>query len=253
MIRWSRTGSIATIMIDRGGAGNAISHAGWLRLAEAARDIARSDVAAVVLMSADPRFFSGGADLEEMTALADDAAARVVFREALRAGVDGLATLPMPVIAAVDGGCYGASVALILACDICVAGDGAHFALTPAKLGIVYPATDVARLRERVGRSQAGRLLFTAAPVGADEALRIGLADVRAPDAGAAATTIAEQIAANAPGAVRLLKRILNDPTRDTADAEFDAAFGEDEFAKRLAAFRTRLRNGLARDTPAAT
>jgi enoyl-CoA hydratase/carnithine racemase len=143
----------------------------------------------------------------------------------------------MPVIAAIDGGGYGAAVALTLACDLVVTGDDAKFATTPAKLGLSYPATDVARLIARVGKDQAALMLFTGAPVDADAAFRIGLVQRRASHAATAALNLATSIAANAPDAVRALKRVLRDPSALGHDADFDAAFGTPDFAARLGAF----------------
>lgn len=242
MIALRREGAVATIALDRPAARNAISGAGWNELARIARSVADDDCAAVVLRSDAPGVFSAGADLGEMAALATDEAARAQFRTTMRAAIDGVAAIPVPVIAAIDGGCYGAGVALMLACDVAVAGDGARFATTPAKLGIGYPGADVARLISRVGRGQASRMLFSAAPVDAGEAREIGLVDVRVPDAATAARDLALRIAANSVAALRLLKRTLADPAHAAADAEFDAAFGGADFAERLAAFRARPR-----------
>lgn len=241
MIRVEHAGAVATITIDRGGRGNSFSGAGWDALATAAGDLAVSGASVVVLRSADT-LFSAGADLTEMAALIDDGDARVRFRTRMRAAIDAVAALPMPVVAAIDGGCFGAAVALVLACDLCVAGDAARFATTPAKLGIGYPGADVARLTARIGRGQAARMLLIAAPIDADEAHRIGLADIRAARAGAEAAQIADAIAANASIALRSLKRTLNDPVHPGVDADFDALFGMPEFATRLAAFHARPR-----------
>lgn len=240
MIVTRRDGAILTIAFQRSEARNAIPAQGWDALADELRQIAASDAAAVIVRSDVPGIFSAGADLTMLEGLAHDAALRSRFRERMAAAVEGLAALPMPTIAAVDGGCYGAAVALVLACDICVAGDAAVFATTPAKLGIGYPGSDVARLATRVGSGHAARMLLTAAAVDADEAVRIGLAHVRAPVADVHARAMATSIADNAPSAVRLLKATLADP--GSSDEAFDAAFGEPAFLERLAAFRNRPR-----------
>jgi enoyl-CoA hydratase len=125
----------------------------------------------------------------------------------------------MPTIAAIEGGCYGAGVALALACDIRVAGEDARFAVTPAKLGIGYPRQDVARLVRQVGRGHAARLLFTACAIDADEALAIGLVEARGD-----ARAVAETIASYAPEAVGLLKRTLDHPEDARLDLAFEAA-----------------------------
>ena len=237
MIRTERDGALALLTLDRGGARNAISIAAWDALAAAAAGIGAGDAAAAIPRSAMPGSFSAGADLTEFRDLIDDPALRTRFRVAMARGIGAVAALPMPVIAAVDGGCFGAAVALTLACDIVVAGDGAVFATTPAKLGIGYPAVDVARLKARIGAGQAAAMLFTGERIDADAALRIGLAHRRAPHAEPVAREIARAIAANDPGAVRLLKSVLRDSGASSHDQAFEDAFGSAAFAERLAAF----------------
>jgi len=235
-VRWD--GPIAMIALARGSAHNAVPIAGWEQLAAAATglDAAR----AVILRSDMPGIFSAGADIGEFPQLQTDPAARTRFRLAMRAGIETLAALPIPVLAAIDGGCFGAAVALILAADIRIAGDGAQFAVTPARLGLGYPRADVARLAAQVGQGRAAELLFTGEPIDADAAARIGLVEHRAPDAGAAATALAQRIGENAPVAVRQLKRAVRKPVDADLDAAFEAAFGGAELAEGLAAFQAR-------------
>jgi enoyl-CoA hydratase/carnithine racemase len=237
MIRWHLDHGIAHLTLDRGGARNAIPIAGWQALATAAGEIAASDARVVVLSSGMPGIFSAGADLAEMRRLVDDPALRPRFREAMYAGIESVAALPMPVVAAIDGGCFGAAVALTLPCDIVVAGDEAVFATTPAKLGLSYPASDVARLSARVGEGTAALMLFTGNRVDADAALARSLAHVRASDAAREVLSLAEAIAANEPSAVRTLKQLLRDPNQPHHGATFDEAFGTPAFAERLTAF----------------
>ncbi|MCW4460330.1 enoyl-CoA hydratase/isomerase family protein [Sphingomonas sp. BT-65] len=237
MIAWQLHDHIAILTLERGGARNAIPIAGWDALADAARAIAASDARAVILRSAMPGVFSAGADLAEFRDLVEQPGLRIRFREAMAAAIEAVAALPMPVIAAVDGSCFGAAVALTLACDIVVAGDEAVFATTPAKLGLTYPATDVARLAARVGEGQAALMLFTGARIDADEAPRIGLAHRRVAHAQPAAHELANAIAANVPEAVRALKAVLRDPAGAGHARTFDDAFGSEPFRTRLDAF----------------
>lgn len=234
MIDCTRNGSVATLWLARGGARNALPIAGWQALAAHVADLATSDARVVLIASQEPGIFSAGADIGEFADLQRDPGRRILFRESLSAAIEGVARLPMPVIAAVDGGCFGAAVALALACDLIVAGDGARFGVPPARLGILYPPADVARLVAAVGRGQAARLLFTGDTIDADEALSIGLAHLR----GGSASALAARIAANAPGAVRGLKLALD--AVPGGEARFDAAFAGTELAEGLAAFRDR-------------
>lgn len=236
MIRARHQGDIATIALDRAEARNAMPTAAWEALAQAAHGA--HDARVVLLRSDVPGIFSAGADVHAFEALRADASLRARFREAMRDAIEAIAALPMPVIAVIDGGCFGAAVALALAADVRIAGDAAQFATTPARLGLGYPEQDVARLSAAVGRGTASLMLLTGDRLDADEAWRAGLVERRAADAGAAAEALASTIAANAPQAIRLLKRALRGERG--LDAAFDDAFGGAEFAEGIGAFRER-------------
>lgn len=236
MIQLTRDGPVATIALARPEARNALPIAAWQALAAAARDV--GDARGVILKSGVPGIFSAGADVREFETLQADPALRPAFRTAMREAIEAVAALPMPVIAAIDGGCFGAAVALVLAADIRIAGAHAEFATTPAKLGIGYPQEDVARLAAQVGKGTASLMLFTGDRLTPDEARRIGLVELQAKKAGETAAALAAAIAANAPQAVALLKRTLRGG--ECLDQAFDDAFAGAEFAEGLTAFRER-------------
>ncbi|MDP5278298.1 enoyl-CoA hydratase-related protein [Sphingomonas sp. DG1-23] len=236
MIHLTRDGPVASLALARPEARNALPIAAWQALAAAAREV--GDARAVILRSDVPGIFSAGADVREFEALQQDPALRTAFRTAMREAIEALAALPMPVIAAIDGGCFGAAVALILAADIRVAGNHAEFATTPARLGLGYPEPDVARLVAQLGKGMASLMLFTGDRLAPDEAKRIGLVELRSRKAIDTASELAAAIAGNAPQAVRLLKRAITGGKG--LDQAFDDAFGGAEFAEGIAAFRER-------------
>ena len=82
-----------------------------------------------------------------------------------------------PVLVAIEGVCYGASVALALAGDLRVAATNATFAVTPAKLGVIYLRSDLHRLVAAVGTGPSKLLIYSAEPVSAARAQQIGLVD----------------------------------------------------------------------------
>ncbi|WP_315764103.1 enoyl-CoA hydratase-related protein [Sphingomonas sp. Y38-1Y] len=233
---------IARLTIDAPERRGAVPVAEWDRLA-AILEALPTDTR--VLLIGGERDFSAGADLSEFERLTEDPVAVETFRLAMRAAIDALANVPVPTIAVIAGGCYGAGVALALAADIRVAGEGARFAVTPARIGIGYPAPDVARLVAQVGRGQAARMLFAAEPIDAERALAIGLVETAAADAWAAAMALAETIAANSRASTRMLKDVLRDPGGDH-DAAFDVLFAGDDVIKGLAAYRQRRAPGFA-------
>jgi enoyl-CoA hydratase/carnithine racemase len=232
MIALKIDGGVARITLDRPAQRNALATDDWRLLAKTIAAVPR-DAAVVLLRSSTPGIFSAGADLRDLARLAHEPERRAPFRLAMRGAIDALAALPVPVVAAIDGGCFGAAVALALAADLRIASASSIFAIPPARLGIAYPTEDVARLAHRLGEAQAARLLFTGATIDAGEALRIGLVDA----IGDGAAT-AQEIAGNDVGALATLKAMLRVP----ADPRHADAF-EDSFASpRFAAATQRYR-----------
>jgi enoyl-CoA hydratase/carnithine racemase len=234
MFQIDSTGRIARISLSRPEARNAIAIAAWDGLAEAIATVGRSGARALIVRSAVPGIFCAGADISDLDRLQADPALRGHFRTVMRRAIEALAVLPIATIAVIDGGCFGAGVAVAMACDMRLAGSKATFGITPARLGISYPASDVARLRALIGPGQAARLLYTAMTIDAAEAKAIGLIE------DAAAQMLAQAIAANAPSSIAALKRTL--ASDGQADALFDGAFGGADFAEGVAAFRARRR-----------
>lgn len=235
-------GPVARLRLDRPQARNAIAVRDWPLLSHRCGEAVRSG-ARLLVLSGSEQAFCAGADLADFPAFAADPAAASAFRKSMRAGLDALRDLPIATIAAVEGPCYGAGVALAMACDLRIAGEGAVFAITPAKFGISYPQQDVARLVALVGPGQASRLLLGAISIGSAEAVRIGLMDIAANDVGPAVAEIAGAILANSGESIEILKRGIRlageGVARDDGqDHSFDALFGSADFQQRLAALR---------------
>jgi enoyl-CoA hydratase/carnithine racemase len=240
MFRLERHGEQARLTLDRPEARNAIPAAGWAELADTIGLVERSDARLLVVTGAGGTFCAG-ADLADFAAIRADAAAIARFREEMRAALDRLRALAIPTIALIEGHCYGAGVALAMACDLRIAAPGALFAITPAKIGISYPQEDVHRLVALIGAGQAARLLFGGQAVGGEEAKRIGLVEAHMPDEEA----LIEAICANASESLAALKQAIaragegvrSDPEMDR---RFDALIGGEEMMRRLEALRRK-------------
>jgi enoyl-CoA hydratase/carnithine racemase len=235
---------IARLTLNRPEARNAIPAAGWAWLEATLAEAENSGVKVLIVRGAGPAFCAG-ADLDDFTAMRGECETRTRFRMAMRAALERLAGLAIPTIAAIDGACFGAGVALAMACDLRVAGAGATFAITPAKFGISYPQEDVARLVALVGPGQASRLLLGAERIGAAEAARIGLVEILADSAQEEAERLARAIAAGSGASHRALKRGIALAAAGIAkeaaqDCGFDVLLGSEELAERLAAVRRR-------------
>ncbi|MDP6606837.1 MAG: enoyl-CoA hydratase/isomerase family protein [Dehalococcoidia bacterium] len=131
------------------------------------------------------------------------------------AGVQALAQIPQPAIAAIEGSAHSIGLEIALACDIRVASSAATFAMPETASGVVPSGGGTQRLPRIVGRAHALRLLLTGDEVDAAEAKRIGLlsAVVDSGDAGgvtAAAVEIARAIASRGPIATRMAKEAVH-------------------------------------------
>ncbi len=163
--------------------------------------------------------FVAGADISEMASLnmlegnAFGARGAKVFRK--------LETLHVPVIAAVNGFALGGGCELAMACDIRICSENAKFGQPEVGLGIIPGFSGTVRLARLVGMGMAKQLIFTGKPIKADEALRIGLVNAVVPQSELMdkALEMANQIAANAPLAVKAAKLCINDEWDMDADA----------------------------------
>ena len=154
--------------------------------------------------------FVAGADISEMANLnvpqgqTFGSRGAQVFRK--------IETLHVPVIAAVNGFALGGGCELAMACDIRICSDNARFGQPEVGLGIIPGFSGTVRLARLVGMGMAKLLIYTGKAVKADEALRIGLVQAVVPQAELMdkALEIANQIAANAPLAVKAAKLCIN-------------------------------------------
>lgn len=235
---------IAHLVIDRPDKRNAFTQSMWEALPPLIEQaMINPQVRVMILRASRPGAFSAGADIAEFGSGAQDPQWRTRNQAAIRRAMETLARAPKPVIAQIEGDCIGGGCGLSLACDFRIATPSARFGITPAKLGLVYSLHDTKLLVDLVGPSAAKRILFTAQLIDAAEALRIGLIDELAEDAGAAAHALAVHIAGVSPHSVRaskaMISRILHGQAEDDADtlAQFADAFDGPDFAEGVAAF----------------
>ncbi len=123
-----------------------------------------------------------------------------------------LVDYPLPVIAMVNGAAFGAGCELAVCCDIRVAADDARLAMPPAKLGLVYPWTGLRRFVQTIGLRATKEVFFTGRVFTGERLRQIGLVDtlVARAELEPSALGLAEEIAANAPLALKGTKRVLN-------------------------------------------
>lgn len=198
-------GPIATIILDLPRA--RLDRAGSRALANAAAAVAAATATRVVIVQgAGADFLAGWTE----AALAEPDGLPGV--PPLGHGIEALAALRQPLIAAVRGRACSAGLEVALACDIRVAAEDATFAMPETALGLVPRAGGTQRLPRAVGRAQALRLLLTDETIDAAEARRIGLVSrvVPSTDVAGTARTLAEAIAAGGPLATQFAKEAVH-------------------------------------------
>jgi enoyl-CoA hydratase len=214
---------IAVLQISRPKALNALNSETLDELDQVLTEIeARDDIKVLILTGGacfnkklnadDPyRSFVAGADISEMANL------NQVEGEAFgKRGADvfrKIETLPIPVIAAVNGFALGGGCELAMACDIRICSANARFGQPEVGLGIVPGFSGTYRLAKLVGMGMAKQLIFTGKPIKADEALRIGLVNAvyEQTELMNEAVKLAESIIVNAPLAVAYAKECINE------------------------------------------
>lgn len=133
-----------------------------------------------VVFTGSGEAFASGADLREIAAIVPENAAAFAIRgQKLLAK---LAAMPQLTVAAINGFCFGGALDLALACDRRIASPNAQFAHPGAGLGIITGWGGTQRLPRLVGTANALEMFFTAAPIAASRALKIGLIDGIADD-----------------------------------------------------------------------
>jgi enoyl-CoA hydratase/carnithine racemase len=226
----TQQGAVAVLALHRPEAMNAISMQMRAELRDALEALRRDpSVGAAVLTGSGDKAFSAGMDLREFAKANADAPIAEMKRFRWEQG-EGIAAFDKPIIAAINGLAIGGGVELALLCDLVFAADSASFAFGEVKRGLMPGNGGTQRLARRIGRARALEMILTGRTVDAREALALGLVEyvVPASELLARAVALAEQMAANAPVAVRSAKaaihRGLELPLQDGLRLEQDLA-----------------------------
>ena len=216
----AKEGHVATIIINRPKALNALSTAVLTDLNAALDEVAADqDVYALIITGAGEKSFVAGADIAEMKDKSVEEAAEygkfgnAVFRK--------IETFRCPVIAAVNGFALGGGCELAMSCDIRVASENAVFGQPEVGLGITPGFGGTQRLARLVGAGIAKEIIYTARNIKADRAAQIGLVNkvVAAEELSATVMKMAQGIAKNAPIAVAYAKKAINNGLQTDIDS----------------------------------
>jgi methylglutaconyl-CoA hydratase len=170
-----RKDRLAVVTLNRPQVHNAFDGELVAELTDALLSLGRDEGVRALVLTGAGASFSAGADLDWMRRMAD--AGESANRDdslCLAALLRALNFFPKPTLARVNGAAYGGGVGLIAACDIAVGVEGAKFALSEVKLGLV-PAVISPYVIAAIGLRHARRLFVTGEVFDAAEAVRIGL------------------------------------------------------------------------------
>lgn len=217
---------VAEVTLNHPEKANAFDGEMWLALEEAAAAIRlNSEIRAVVITGAGSAF-CGGLDIK-LAASEGISLGRHTLRDGYESlhYLSGVFTLfeklPVPVIAAINGGCIGLGMELALACDIRLAADNAVFSIPEVAFGLVPDCGGTQRLPRLIGPAMAGELIYTGRKFDAAEAMRIGLVNHVYPRENLLeeAMKMSAKIAAHPAGAVQASKRCVKMAMNSTLDS----------------------------------
>jgi enoyl-CoA hydratase len=219
-----RDGHVATLWLDRPEKRNAMAPSFWHDLPYAMAELGDDpDVRAVVLAGKGKSFCAGldltafggagiGLQQAKPASQAEANLQQVRTTRSFQAAITSIANCPVPVIAAIHSHCIGGGIDLVTACDIRLASADATFGVRETKIGIAADAGTLQRLPGIITKGHVAELAYTGKDIDAARAEKIGLVNDVYPDQQAtldAAYAIANEIASNAPLAVRGTKFML--------------------------------------------
>jgi 2-(1,2-epoxy-1,2-dihydrophenyl)acetyl-CoA isomerase len=180
-------------------------------LLKALKDTARDREVRAILLTGAGRAFSAGQDLKERQG-ADVADLGTELRLRYNPIILAMRRLEKPIVGAINGVAAGAGISIALACDIIIAAENATFIEAFSRVGLVPDTGSTWFLPRLVGNARAAEMFFTADPVDAATAERIGLINrvVPADKLMDEASALAARLAKSAPIALALAKRALN-------------------------------------------
>src|SRR3954447_4318920 len=176
----------------------------------------------VLVLTGTGRAFSAGYDLGSIAERAASSPEQETAGSAFEVVANRLEDLAMPTICRLNGGVYGGSTDLALACDFRIGVDTAEMFMPAARLGLHYYTSGIKRYVARLGADNARKLFLTAQKIDAPEMLRIGYLTSVVPYEALdeEVDRLAAVLAGNAPVAMRGMKRTINEFARGRLDEE---------------------------------
>ncbi|WP_262268126.1 enoyl-CoA hydratase [Microvirga yunnanensis] len=208
LLREDRDG-VATLTLNRPAQFNALSEEMLSALERALAGLKEDDAVRCVVLAAAGRAFCAGHDLKQMRANPRQDYYERLFAQCSRV-MQGIVSLPVPVIARVHGMATAAGCQLVASCDLAVAADSATFAVSGINVGL-FCSTPAVALSRNVSPKQAFDMLVTGRFISSAEALAFGLVNRVAPDGelDRAVAALTAEICAKSPVAIRTGKAMF--------------------------------------------
>jgi len=205
------TPAIGELTLSQPARRNALNAEMWASLPKVLDKAAKTKGLRALIIRGEGDHFASGADISEFETLYATAASAKQISDDIAAGFNALAEFPMPTIALIRGACVGGGCGLALCCDIRFADNSSKFAITPAKLGLVYPFSDVQRLIETVGIPNAKDILLSARLIKAKRAEKMGLINklFKPDDLETGVMTYAEGLTVLSPQSLKITKQMF--------------------------------------------
>ena len=247
-VRLEVADAVATIRLDRPKL-NPLDAQMQAEIRAAAEEAAERDDIRAVIVYGGPKVFAAGADIKEMADMSRDDMEQ--HSGPLQASFTAVAHIPKPTVAAVTGYALGGGCELALCADRRIVAEDAKLGQPEITLGIMPGAGGTQRLSRLVGPSKAKDLIFTGRLVGAEEALRICLADEVVPAEAVYDTALAwaSQFATGPAYALRAAKESIDrgldvdiDAGLEIERAQFAGLFGTEDRGIGMRAFMDKAK-----------
>ncbi|WP_245654029.1 enoyl-CoA hydratase/isomerase family protein [Novosphingobium rosa] len=207
-----REGDVVLLTLNRPHARNTVSFTMWEQFSAALDRLETDTPARGLVLQGAGGYFSSGGDVKTGPARGDGAIRLAARLEMGQRIINRLRALPIPTIAAVEGGAYGIAWSIAMACDMIFAADDAKFGAPFLDYGLVPDGGAAWFLAQRLGRARAAEIMFSGRTLEAREVLDLGLVSRLLPAGGVVdqALDFAARIGGGNPHAVELTKRLLH-------------------------------------------
>lgn len=233
--------NVCTLVLNRPEKQNSLSIEMIELLESTLKELAEDDtVRSVILRGAGDKAFCAGFDIGSLpTSSKGNLNERLKSLYPVESLLQCLVSFPIPVIAMLNGFAFGLGCELAICCDLRIGAEDIHMGMPPAKLGLVYPWTGLQRFIQGIGLQNTKEIFFTGRSYKGKRIKELGLVDyfVSREKLEEFTYNLAEEIADNAPLALKGIKRVMNlllqfNQLNETQITEAESIFKETLFSE---------------------